>query len=465
MDDVSQSFSYTARRTTYLTIVCSLGFLFLAESGGVALLVTLLSHNLWLSLAINLSHLALCLFIMKMMLAVLFTRHQLTKTALQLRYGSSLNVQIPYSAILDIQPVRDMQATAQPVSARYDAGKQRITACFSDQGQLLLRCIHPLPLKLGRKEYQVSNLLFNVDQRDTFLAQIALLRATGTAEEPAELEFAPVQKSSPAPTAPGLAGKTQKSALPLQKSAIRLQGLTRTFADFVAVDHVQMTIQEGEIYGFLGSNGAGKTTTIKMLVGLLEPSSGQVWMGEYNVWQDPVAARALIGYVADRALLYERLTGREFLQFLAQIRGLSEELAERRITHLLEMLALSDQAGQLCGSYSFGMKRKLALAAALLHEPRILILDEPLNGLDPRSARYIKDLLLQLAAGGTTILLSTHDLATAEAVCDRVGIFHRGRLLAEGSTSELRQLAGAGAADLETVFLQLIQEQKAEVTA
>jgi ABC-2 type transport system ATP-binding protein len=214
-----------------------------------------------------------------------------------------------------------------------------------------------------------------------------------------------------------------------------------------------MSIQPGEIYGFLGSNGAGKTTTIKMLVGLLEPSAGHVFIADHDVWKEPVAAKTKLGYVADNALLYERLSGRDFLHFLAQMRGLPLNEAQRRIEYLLTLLDLVEHADRLCGSYSLGMKRKLSLAGALIHQPAVLILDEPLNGLDPRSARRLKDLLLEMAASGTTILLSTHDLSTAETLCHRVGIMHRGRLMVEGSAAELRQMLGVP--DLEAVFLNL----------
>jgi ABC-type multidrug transport system ATPase subunit len=161
-------------------------------------------------------------------------------------------------------------------------------------------------------------------------------------------------------------------------------------------------------------------------------------------------------------LLYERLTGHEFLDFMAQMRGLPRLIAHERIASLLDLLELTEHADRLCGAYSFGMKRKLSLAAALLHQPPVLILDEPLNGLDPRSARHLKDLLLEQAGCGTTILFSTHDLATAEAICHRVGIFHKGSLLVEGSAADLRQLASAP--DLETVFLNLTNEQEVTVS-
>ena len=238
--------------------------------------------------------------------------------------------------------------------------------------------------------------------------------------------------------------------------AIRTENLTRRYKSFTAVDNLNLGVQPGEIYGFLGANGAGKTTTMKMLVGLLQPDAGHAWISGHDAWKEPLAARAALGYVADRSMLYDRLTGREFLAFLTQMRGIPEQVAGARVEHLLDLLELKDRADTACGSYSFGMKRKLAIAGALVHEPPVLILDEPLNGLDPLSAHRLKDLFAELAAGGTAIFLSTHDLATAESICQRVGIIHKGRLLVEGSASELRQVAAAP--DLEAVFLTLTAE-------
>ena len=237
--------------------------------------------------------------------------------------------------------------------------------------------------------------------------------------------------------------------------AIRTQQLTRCYKQVTAVDGLDLAIHRGEIYGFLGANGAGKTTTMKMLVGLLQPDAGRVWINGHEMWNEGEAldAKAVLGYVADRSMLYERLTGREFLGFLAQLRGIPRLEANERIEQLLALLDLNERAESACGAYSFGMKRKLALAGALVHRPAVLILDEPLNGLDPVSARRLKDLFIELASGGTTIFLSTHDLATAESICHRVGIIQHGRLLVEGSAEELRQLATAS--NLEDVFLAL----------
>jgi len=238
--------------------------------------------------------------------------------------------------------------------------------------------------------------------------------------------------------------------------AIHTDGLTRRYKDFVAVDKLNLAVHAGEIYGFLGSNGAGKTTTMKMLVGLLRPDAGQAWIDGHDVWAEPLLAKATFGYVADHTMLYERLTGREFLDFLAQIRGMPEREASGRIEQLLDVLDLRDRADTACGTYSFGMKRKLAIAGALIHTPQVLILDEPLNGLDPLSARRLKDLFAELATAGTAIFLSTHDLATAESMCHLVGIIHKGRLLVEGGSSELRQITGAPG--LEEAFLSLTSE-------
>jgi ABC-type multidrug transport system ATPase subunit len=237
--------------------------------------------------------------------------------------------------------------------------------------------------------------------------------------------------------------------------AIRTQQLTRRYKQVTAVDGLDLAIHRGEIYGFLGANGAGKTTTMKMLVGLLQPDGGRVWINGHEMWNEgqELDAKAVLGYVADRSMLYERLTGREFLGFLAQLRGIPRLEANERIEQLLTLLDLNERAESACGAYSFGMKRKLALAGALIHCPAVLILDEPLNGLDPVSARRLKDLFIELASGGTTIFLSTHDLATAESICHRVGIIQHGRLLVEGSAEELRQLATAS--NLEDVFLAL----------
>jgi ABC-type multidrug transport system ATPase subunit len=450
MKEPAQVFTYTARRGAYLTTVCTLAFLFLTDVGLLVFLIFLFIHTTVLKLVLLALVAALYFSAIGLWLLPLWTKHRLTETHLSLHYGRALKVNIPRTAIAAAQPVRERLTMLEPLAARYDAKKGRIVAASSDQGQVLLRLDKPHALKVGRSTVLADTLLINVDDRLEFLTALGTPGAAPVAAPPQML----VQQDEPhsLPAMRGIPPSTD-STPPSAATALRIEGLTRRFGSLAAVDHLHLALRQGEIYGFLGSNGAGKTTTMKMLVGVLQPSEGRAWIAGHDVWTQPLTAKAAFGYVADRSLLYERLTGREFLAFLGQLRGMSLEETEERVEDLLALLELTEHADRLCGAYSFGMKRKLSLAGALLHQPPVLILDEPLNGLDPRSARRLKDLFAERASGGATILLSTHDLATAKAVCHRIGIMHRGRLLASGRASELRQVASAS--DLESVFLSL----------
>lgn len=450
MQETTRNFTYTAHRSTYLTGIIGFGFMLIIEGGVVFILIAVLVQPLLLKVTLLIVLTALYLYLFINLLAPLWTKHRLTATHLKLHYGRQLHVTIPRTAIRAAEHVHERLTLFHPLLARYNATGKRIVAAFSDEGQVLLHLREPLSLKVGRNTHPTESILINVDAPEEFLEAFAVSSSPpkqGTTQQKEQISVN---------IAPLFTGNTLFKG----EAAIRLVGLTRRFGKFVAVDNLHMALRPGEIYGFLGSNGAGKTTAIKMLVGLLQPDAGRAEIAGHDVWSDSVAAKSLLGYVPDRSMLYERLTGREFLAFLAQMRGLSRTTARERITYLLDLLELSEQADHLCGSYSFGMKRKISLAAALLHAPQVLVLDEPLNGLDPRSARRLKDLLLQLAANGTTILFSTHDLATAESICQRIGILHRGRLLAEGSAAELRQLAAAS--DLEAVFLTLTSNKSEE---
>jgi len=234
---------------------------------------------------------------------------------------------------------------------------------------------------------------------------------------------------------------------------IEARGLSKRYGDLLAVDRLELRVAPGEIFGFLGPNGAGKTTTIKMLTGLLRPTAGQAFIGGHDIQEEPLVAKALIGYVPDTPFLYEKLTGREFLRFIACLYDLEADPADRRAEELLTFFGLHERADDLIQSYSHGMRQKLTLTAALLHQPRAFFLDEPTVGLDPRSARQVKELLRHLARQGTAIFMSTHILEIAERMCDRVGIIDHGRLIACGTMAELR--AGGGDATLEDIFLQL----------
>ena len=241
---------------------------------------------------------------------------------------------------------------------------------------------------------------------------------------------------------------------------IETEDLTKKYGDKVAVEHATFRVQGGEIFGFLGPNGAGKTTTIKMIVGLLKPSAGTVRVCGYDVQAQPLQAKASSGYVPDEPNLYPKLSGRELLRFVGDLYGLDPQQATRRSEELLRLFDLGEAANDTVNSYSHGMQQKTALAAALVHDPKVLVLDEPTIGLDPKSARLIKDILRQMAERGAAVFLSTHILEIAERMCDRIGIINQGRLIAVGTMDELRQLGqdngtGQVSSSLEDIFLNL----------
>lgn len=237
---------------------------------------------------------------------------------------------------------------------------------------------------------------------------------------------------------------------------IELISLTKRYANTLAVDDLSLTVGAGEIFGFLGPNGAGKTTTIRMMMGLLQPSAGRVLLGGHDLATDDIAAKQLCGFVPDRPHIYEKLTGSEFLDFVAGLYQVDAAVAALRRDQLLQLFDLTQWATELVESYSHGMKQRLVMAAALIHSPRILIVDEPMVGMDPRGARLLKRTFRQLARGGVTVFMSTHSLEVAEETCDRIGIINEGRLIAMGTVDELRRQAGSHSnSRLETIFLTL----------
>jgi len=251
---------------------------------------------------------------------------------------------------------------------------------------------------------------------------------------------------------------------------IRTDHLTKHFGSVRAVSDLNLDVERGELFGFLGQNGAGKTTTIKMLTGLLRPTSGQVIIGRddsrpgYDLCVEPEKAKAITGYVPDEPFLYDKLTGYEFVHFVAGLYNVPPQKADERIHYYFDLFGLTDAMHYLIESYSHGMRQKVVMTAALIHDPAVLILDEPMVGLDPRSARLIKDLLKQKSREGTTVFLSTHTLDVAEELCDRIGIIQRGQLIALGTMDELRAMAQDGNAKdrLESVFLKLTEEHNSD---
>jgi ABC-2 type transport system ATP-binding protein len=237
--------------------------------------------------------------------------------------------------------------------------------------------------------------------------------------------------------------------------AVELKNVTKRYNELVAVNNVSLNIKPGEIFGLLGPNGSGKSTTLKMLLGLVQPEEGTVMVLGLDAKKDSVAIKRLIGYAPEAPRIYEFLTGIEFLDFIGDMYGMQTEEKRSRINEYLKALQLEGRQGDMISSYSEGMKQKIALIAAFLHKPKLLILDEPLNALDPRSARIVKDFLQELKNQGITTIMSTHILEIAQAVCDRIGIMYQGQLLALGNMDELRKMAQLPGSGLEDVFLKL----------
>ncbi len=236
---------------------------------------------------------------------------------------------------------------------------------------------------------------------------------------------------------------------------IELKEVTKIFGRQAAVERLNLGIPQGEIFGFIGPNGAGKTTTIKMMGGILSPTEGSIRIGGIDIVAEPTEAKRKIGFVPDRPYLYEKLTGLEFLRFTADIYGVPASRFHDKAAGALSLFSLSEWSCELIESYSHGMKQRLIMAAALMHDPEVLIVDEPMVGLDPLGIILVKDLFKRLASQGITIFMSTHTLNIAQDICDRIGVIVRGRLIASGSAVDLQREASASGADLEQVFLSL----------
>ena len=242
---------------------------------------------------------------------------------------------------------------------------------------------------------------------------------------------------------------------------IRLTGLTKHYGSFVAVDGLDLHVPQGELFGFLGPNGAGKTTTLRMIAGILKPTAGKVEIGGIDLATDPIAAKAKLGFIPDRPFIYEKLTGAEFLRFVAGLYDQHGAHVEHRARELLALFDLEEWRDELVESYSHGMRQKLIIASAFVHRPEVVVVDEPHVGLDPKAIKILRDLFREYAARGHTIMMSTHTLATAESLCDRIGIIVNGRMHALGSMDELRNSATYGGSGLEEVFLRLTGENAA----
>jgi ABC-2 type transport system ATP-binding protein len=241
---------------------------------------------------------------------------------------------------------------------------------------------------------------------------------------------------------------------------IELSGLSKSYnkGRIQAVKNLSLSVKKGELFGFLGPNGAGKTTTIKMMVGLLKPDSGSARIGGIDVRKNPLGAKSIFGYCPDEPALYDKMTGIRFLSFIADVYSMPQASRSKAIEALAEAFELSDGLRETVSSYSHGMRQKLSLIASLMHDPQVLILDEPIVGLDPKAAFVLKEKMRELCAAGKTVFFSTHIMEIAERLCDRVGIISHGELIAAAPLADLRKKAGEADATLETLFLEMTDE-------
>jgi ABC-2 type transport system ATP-binding protein len=242
---------------------------------------------------------------------------------------------------------------------------------------------------------------------------------------------------------------------------IELRTLTKRYGSFTAVDSIDLKVPRGELFGFLGPNGAGKTTTLRMIAGILQPTAGTVHIGGMDIATSPIAAKAILGYVPDRPFIYEKLTGSEFLRFVAGLYSQNGKEIEHRGRELLTLFDLDQWRDELVESYSHGMRQKLIISSAFIHKPDVIVVDEPMVGLDPKAARILKDLFREYTRRGHTIMMSTHTLEVAEALCDRIGIIQQGKIRALGTMDELRHSSESGSGGLEEIFLKLTGENAA----
>ncbi len=243
---------------------------------------------------------------------------------------------------------------------------------------------------------------------------------------------------------------------------IKLIHLTKSFNSLVAVNDISLEVSDGELFGFLGPNGAGKTTTIRMMAGLMKPTSGEIFIDAYNLATNSIQAKQITGFIPDRPYLYGKLTAKEFLRFISGLYHLPLGQSNQRIDQILNLFNLTAWADELIEGFSHGMKQRLVMASALIHKPQIIIVDEPMVGLDPAGAKLVKNIFKGLCENGVTIFMSTHSLEIAEEMCDRIGIIQEGRLIAVGTMKELRDRSGTMGKKLESIFFKLTGEEESE---
>jgi ABC-2 type transport system ATP-binding protein len=380
--------------------------------------------------------------------SVIRTKHTVDAQNLTLNYGS-FSTKIPLSQIRRaslLQGPLPNKVEVPSFNPAYRSEDDTLYLLAGKKSLVEVLLASPSDAKV-KTHVQFTRVVLNLDEPAEFVA------ALSGGDSPSTAESAQPTVSSGTDVSELTQRFVQSAGSADEEAAIQMEGLRKVYGDFAAVKGIDLRVAPGEIFAFLGGNGAGKTTTIKMLVGLLEPTGGQAWISGHNVWTANTEARRNLGYVPDIPLLYETLTAREFLWLIAGLYEMSESVGRARAEELLAFLDMQRWGDQLIRNFSLGMKRKMAIAAALMHRPKVLLLDEVTNGLDPRASREVKDLIGQMARQGTAIFLTTHILSVVEELAHRIAIIDQGSLRALGTMAELQEQAGKPDASLEDLFL------------
>ncbi len=388
--------------------------------------------------------LALTVWVIRFLRSQLHRVHILDEQALHLAFMRS-RLRIERADVARVSVLgKPLAPDVDDAALSYRPQNDTIYMVASRRGLVALELTRPYEMKVPRKGIcQFTRIVLTLDDPEAFAAALG---AQQEAAAVADVAIARPIGSTPVFTAP---------LVDDGPVAIRLEGLVRRYGDFTAVDGLDLIVRPGEVLAFLGSNGAGKTTTIKMMTGLLRPSEGRVLILGRDLWAEGGEVRRLVGYVPDVPLLYDALTAREFLWLMAGLYGLDDTTGRQRADELLALVKLERHADQQIRSFSLGMKRKMAIAAALVHRPRVLLLDEVTNGLDPRAAREVKDFIGRAACDGVAVFLTTHILDVAEELAHRIAVIDGGRIRALGTLAELRRQTGLPDATLEQLFLAL----------
>lgn len=440
-------FTYHRKSPQLKIFLIAVFFLAFFIEGPVAIiLIYSLIYSSIIKAAILILSTIIIVFAIVFFASIFMTKHLLTPTALILRQGINLKEKINLSNILKVKKEEIRLGVAFGI--RYLAAYSAIQVTTDNSNLILIELTKPHIFKplLGRR-IKAIKIILNVDDSERFLRLINQKISSGERLEKQAEKMLPPENYD-------FLALNDQAGCGAEGDAIEVINLTKKYGEFIAVSDLNLRVNYGEIFGFIGPNGAGKTTTINTIVGLLKPNSGRIKIGGFDLEIEPLKAKATFGYVAENPIVYENLTGAEFLKFLTKLYP-DEESSSAKIEILLNRFNLEEWKDRLIKVYSQGMQRKIAIAGALVHSPRVLILDEPTNGLDPAGAREVRDILFNLRTQGVAIFMSTHLLETAEKMCDRVGIINKGRLIAQGRLAELQKKAKRKETSLEEIFFDL----------